>query len=195
MEQAQSEPVKEPAQPKQRPRRGKTPGPLQDVPTGRLAEPHPDAPSEMRQFKFLVGEFDCLFRVKTADGVRLSRGRWVGYYTLGGYAFQDDYYSELGFRGTTWRTFDAAKKHWVNHWLMAGTDASPGFATDFFYGSRQGEAMVLKARGSDANGDFIDKIVFDTITKDGFTWTLSRSYDGGRSWNEAVSVNRATRVQ
>lgn len=167
-----------------------------DLDTGRLAAPHPDAPPEMAQFAFLVGEWDCKLTSLNGQGQRVeSTGRWVGYYTLGGYAFQDDWYAASGSRGTTWRSYHPFKKKWVNTWLMANTDRAPGFAEGWFYGTWQDGEMRLQASGSDTIGDFVDRIVFTEIEKDSFTWKMDRSYDGGESWIEGVAVNRATRVK
>ena len=168
---------------------------LEDVKIGRLPQPHPDAPEEMKQFSFLVGEFDCELTFTGQDGAEVrSRGRWVGYYTLDGHAFQDDWYSELGYRGTTWRSYDEAKGRWVNNWLMAGTDEAPGFVKGFFYGNMSDGEMVLEARGTDTRGAYINRIKFSEIQASGFVWSMSRSYDGGQTWIENIAVNRARRV-
>jgi hypothetical protein len=166
------------------------------LPTDRLDRPHPDAPPEMEQFGFLVGEWDCTLIVKQADGtVAESDGRWVGYYTLGGYAFQDDWYSSLGFQGTTWRSYDPTNERWINMWLRSNTDSAPGFADGFFYGGLEDGEIRLTATGEDDQGSFIDRIRFTDIEDNGFTWRMSRSYDGGKTWAEDAAVVRARRVR
>jgi hypothetical protein len=170
---------------------------LPGVPAGaqHRKAPHPDAPAEMKQFAFLVGEWDCKFRYIGADGEHVeATGRWVGYYSLDGFAFQDDWHSTLN-RGTTWRTYDPEKERWVNRWLPANTDRASGFTTDYFYGGMQDGEMVLTAEGSDGRGAFTDRIVFTDIREDGFTWKLDRSRDGGKTWVRDVMVNEAKRAR
>jgi hypothetical protein len=150
----------------------------------------------MEEFRFLVGEWDCTLTSRRPDGtVAESRGRWVGYYTLGGYAFQDDWYSSLGYRGTTWRSYDPQKHHWINMWLQSNTDDAPGFVNGFFYGKREEGEIRLMATGEDDRGSFIDRILFTDIEANSFTWKMNRSYDGGETWLEDMAVTRARRMR
>ena len=156
---------------------------------------HPDAPPEMAQFGFLVGSFECKTRQLTANGDYVEgTGRWTGRFTLDGFAFEDDWVS-TSLRGTTWRTFDPAKKRWVNRWLAAGVETPPGFTGNLFFGGWTDDKMVLKAEGEDLRGAYLDNIEFKNITDDGFLWTMDRSYDGGETWTRAVMIVEARRAK
>ena len=100
---------------------------------------HPDAPPEIKQFDFLNGEFTCTYKglVDQVGNYQTSTGHtWKGYFTLGGFAFQDDWYSNgSNYRGTTWRTYDTANKRWICKWLQAGTDNPAGFTDGYFMGN------------------------------------------------------------
>jgi len=168
---------------------------LQPVAAHELDRPHPDAPPEMAQFAFLVGEWECKARFLDSEGEYAEiTGRWVGYYTLGGYAFQDDWYSP-NLRGTTWRTFDPVGKRWVNRWLQAGVDRPASFTGDLFYGEFKAGRMVLEPRGMDTRGEYVDRITFYGIADDHFSWKLDRSYDDGKNWIKNMTMTEATRVK
>lgn len=158
-----------------------------------------DAPKEMLQFSFLVGEFECTFKglVNNKGDYNISTGhKWIGYYTLGGFGFQDDWYSNGStYRGTTWRTYDPAKKRWVNKWLQAGTDNPAGFSKDYFFGNMKNGEMMIKATGKDQNGDYIDQIFFYNMSSKGFKWRMNRSYDGGKTWIKNMRMVDAVRVK
>ena len=167
----------------------------QPVAAHELDRPHPDAPPEMAQFSFLVGEWECKAKFLNSDGeYGETSGRWVGYYTLGGFAFQDDWYSP-NLRGTTWRTWDPVGKRWVNRWLQAGVDKPAGFTGDTFYGGLKAGRMILEAQGKDTRGSYVDRITFYDIADDHFSWKLDRSYDSGKTWIKNMTMTEATRVE
>ena len=160
-------------------------------------KPNPEAPPEMAQFQFLVGTWRAKMRSMDAQGeYQESEGTWVGYYTLDGYAFQDDYFAEgFNFRGTTWRTYVPGKKRWVNRWLQANVDNPAGFTAEAFYGEWNDGEMHIEASGSDIRGAYTDRIRFHDIGADAFMWRMSRSYDGGQTWIEDMTIVQATRIK
>jgi hypothetical protein len=58
---------------------------------GVVDGPHPDAPPELQQYAFIVGDWDCTTRFMKPDGSGFVEGkaRWSGYWILGGTAIQD----------------------------------------------------------------------------------------------------------
>ena len=110
--------------------------------------------------------------------------------------FQDDFYSAGSpYRGTTWRTYDSAKKRWVSKWLQAGTDTPGGFTNGYFYGVFKDGEIHLKATGKDQQGEYMDRITFYEITKTGFRWKLDRSYDNGKTWIKNMRMVEAKRIK
>ncbi|MEO0462883.1 MAG: hypothetical protein AAF127_07115 [Pseudomonadota bacterium] len=91
--------------------------------------PDPDAPDELSQFDFLIGDFTITGRIwsESAWGPEIMspRARLTGRYILGGRAIQDEWYDrDPGFdpkstRGVTTRIYDAKAGHWKVSWLSA----------------------------------------------------------------------------
>ena len=157
----------------------------------------PNIPPEMAQFSFLVGEFDCSWKSKIdSEGnyATGSGGKWIGKYTLNGYAFEDDWISG-SLIGTTWRTYDRVNKRWICKWLQSGTDNPIGFTRDYFYARYEDNKILIDAEGKDTRGEYKDRIMFYDISDDGFKWKIERSYDGGETWIENMRIVEARRVE
>lgn len=160
---------------------------------GELSE---NAPEETAQFEFLVGDWDCTTKSLKPDrsGFVEGKGRWIGYYILGGWAIQDDWSSPgpggLIFHGTNVRSFNPQTKKWDNRWVAAGS-----LQWKYYEAEKKGDTMVMiGGEGEDPNGKFIDRNVFHNITADSWSWRKDRSYDGGETWFEGVSFIEATRA-
>ena len=152
-------------------------------------------PPEMGQFKFLEGEWDCSLKFMQSDGSYAeSKGRWSGGYTVGGHAFEDHWVSP-GYRGTTWRTYEKASKRWANIFLKAGSPVSGEFTSNYFYGEFKDGEMHLKASDSDERGEYIDRIKFYDISENHFQWRQDRSYDGGKTWIDGITMIEASRIK
>ncbi|MEP5295357.1 MAG: hypothetical protein ABJP90_16215 [Paracoccaceae bacterium] len=160
-----------------------------------IRSPNAQAPKEFEEFAFLAGDWDCDVRQLMDNGEFIEvKTRLVGTYTLDGYAFQDDMLVPFGFGlGTTFRTYDPIKKRWACRWLEAGRDASVQFTNEWFYGNFIDGEMRLQGPGEDADGAYENRIIFSNITDDSFSWTLSRTYDGGETWAEAIGTLEAKR--
>jgi hypothetical protein len=160
-----------------------------------IRAPNSDAPKEFEQFAFLAGDWDCDIRQLTASGDYMeAKARWVGTYTLDGYAFQDDMLTPFGQGlGTTWRTYDVQKKSWACLWLEAGRDVPAQFTHEWFYGGLVGDEMHLRGPGRDDKGAYENHIVFSDISDTRISWSLARSYDGGKSWMKDVGNLEAKR--
>ena len=69
---------------------------------------NPQAPPELSQFAFIIGEWRCDVRVKGDDGTwQTYAARWIGRYILDGYAIADPEDVPAGLE-------DAAKEAIVN---------------------------------------------------------------------------------
>ena len=56
--------------------------------------PHPEAPAELEQFAFMIGEFDCVDQIRQQDGsVIRFRAIWNAHYFLNGFGIQDEYWT------------------------------------------------------------------------------------------------------
>ena len=92
--------------------------------------PHPNAPSELSQFSFLVGEFDITSHAWTTNGWTPPRpgphAQWNGRYGLGGMAILDEWYDPNPTedpnapRGINVRMYDAEAEQWSMMWMATG---------------------------------------------------------------------------
>ena len=92
--------------------------------------PHPDAPAELAQFSFLVGDFDITAHVWQGLDWSPARpgphARWNGWYGLEGMAIYDEWFDPdpgldpSGFKGVNVRYYDAEKSEWQMMWIATG---------------------------------------------------------------------------
>lgn len=99
-------------------------------PSCDYGSPHPDAPDELRQFDFLIGDFAITAHAWRGGAWTPPRPgpapRWNGYYTLGGMAIADEWYDpDPGLdpnsgRGINIRMWDAEDGEWDMMWIATG---------------------------------------------------------------------------
>ena len=92
--------------------------------------PHPNAPAELSQFAFLIGDYDITGHAWTGTGWTPPRpgphSRWNGWYGLGGMAIYDEWYSpDPGIdpdapRGINVRFYDSKTSKWKMMWIATG---------------------------------------------------------------------------
>ena len=101
-------------------------------PLCEYGEPHPNAPKELAQFSFLIGDYTI--NADKWDGVQwVSLGpsvppaRWNGWYGLGGMAIYDEWYSIDADlmpdtpRGVNVRFYDEKNAQWKMMWTASGS--------------------------------------------------------------------------
>jgi hypothetical protein len=156
--------------------------------------PNPNAPPELAQFAFLIGEWRCDVRVQGIDGTwQPYEATWIGRYILDGRVIADEYRMwnearELVVHGMNFRTYDADKKAWIMRWLHA---------TGAFWLELGPEALGGVCVGADtitfkyidvAAPGAIDRVTFSNIEESRFSWMAERSHDQGRTWTEFIEI-------
>lgn len=94
-----------------------------------VGRPHAEAPPQMRQFAFLLGEFEITLHAWQGEGwspPRPARARWNGRYGLNGMAIYDEWYDPgpdepVASWGVNVRTFDPAAGLWKMMWISLPT--------------------------------------------------------------------------
>lgn len=89
--------------------------------------PHPDAPTELAQFAFLIGDFEITSHIMMANGWSPPRpgprARWNGWYSMGGMMITDEWYDpDPGLdpnapRGVNVRMYDPDSSEWKMMWV------------------------------------------------------------------------------
>ena len=159
--------------------------------------PNSEAPPEVAQFGFLVGEWDCTTRSMKTDGSGFSEGKakWSGECILDGWAIQGYWVAQLPngktVHGTNIRSFNPKTEKWDNQWVATGS-----LQWVYFEAQKIGDTMVMiGGEGSDPNGDYIDRNIFYEIGTESWRWRKDRSYYGGNTWFEGVAFIEATKVK
>ena len=159
------------------------------------------APKEASQYEFLVGEWSLNVKPQAVGlaqkihGVPKLHGTWKAWRALDGWGVQD----ELRITDASGnpmaltlfvRVFDAATKRWN----VSAVDAYHGKLTSSTADWKDG-AFVSTHEGTDADGKaFLSRSRFDKISATAFEYTQSRSYDGGKSWDDGVLTIEAKRT-
>ena len=133
--------------------------------------PNPDAPPELTQFDFMVGEFDCEEATRNQDGTwNEFLAVWNAAYFLNGHGIQDRYWNPR-FSTSNLRIFDPREGLWkVTFFKM------PGYASGVWTGKKEGDKIVLRNDPPGESGTRrISILTFSNIRSDGFDW-LGGSY-------------------
>jgi len=136
---------------------------------------HPDAPEELKQFEFMVGEFARQERRRNTDGSwgEWQAGEWNARYFMNGFGIIDESVNyETGVSTSNTRIFDPAEQRWKVTWFKF-----PDYKSLTAQGTRTGNEMVLTPAGSE------QRYVFSEITPDSYLWMLQAPING-----EYVSV-------
>lgn len=132
--------------------------PSPEFPYGRK---HPDAPAELAQFDFMIGEFDCIDETRQPNGsMRRFKAIWNAHFFLNGFGVQDEYWSP-GFSTSNIRIFDPEEGVWVITFFKM-----PGYQSGVWKGGLEGDKLVFR------NGDRTSGpgLTFYDRTDDGFEW-------------------------
>lgn len=130
-------------------------------PAHPFGRPHPEAPPELAQFAFMVGEFDCVDELRRRDGTRLRfRAIWNAKYFLNGFGIQDQYWTPQ-FYTSNIRIFDSDSDLWqVTFFRM------PEYQSGVWQGRKEGDAMIMRNGGRTSGPG----LTFHNISPDGFDW-------------------------
>jgi hypothetical protein len=164
---------------------------------GAVAAPDP----EMRQFDFLVGQWQVNGEVKTSGIMALVHGQpklagsWKAWHTADGQAIED----ELTLTDASGTLLSAV--HFTRRfsreekcWKISARDAYKG-ALPQATARRQGDDMLVTSSGTTPEGKhYRHRTHYLDITPAGFRMVQDRSYDDGKTWDTAamtLDVHRA----
>ena len=170
-------------------------------PGGTAAARPSRPPREATQYDFLVGQWELTVTPKVSGlaarihGVPKLRGTWKAWRALDGWGIEDEVrvVDESGNPRSLMhnvRVYDATAHHWtlvaVDAYRQAVTQAAAQW---------QGGEMVGQGQGVDGEGKaYVSRSRIGRITPTSFRYQLDRSYDGGRTWTEGLTVMEAKRV-
>ncbi len=139
--------------------------PSSDYPFGRA---NPEAPAQLQQFAFMIGENDCREeRLNNASGEWEEGFRtWDAHYYLNGNAIRDTGRSGNATNGNI-RVFDSATEQWHVTYF-----STPVYGSGVWSGGLVEDRIELeqpqKAPGTEIEG--INRLTFFNIGEDSFQW-------------------------
>lgn len=139
--------------------------PTRDHPWG---SPNPAAPSQIREFAFMIGNNDCEEQRRNAAGGDWTEGRrtWDARYTMNGFAIADSGRSG-GAANANIRAFDMNTGEWVVTFF-----SMPAYASGIWRGGKSGDTIVLRQaqRAPGSNLEGMSTLTFSNISPEGFDW-------------------------
>lgn len=159
-------------------------------------EPHPDAPAELSQFQFLIGQFDIRGIQWTGDAWSApgAPSYWEGEYILGGYAIADYYYNQppengAPGRGINVRVFDPASKIWTMSWIHTSNPTSVRLLE-----AEVVDGLMWMYQMDDPETRFAGrKVSFHEVDEDHWYRVDEFSDDGGESWYKTLRLSATRR--
>ncbi|HVR72570.1 MAG TPA: hypothetical protein VMT87_17175 [Vicinamibacteria bacterium] len=144
-------------------------------------------------FDFLLGEWDIAMLVmpegSTAGRRAISQVRRI----LDRTALFDeirhlDEAGQVNFRGASFRTYVPGSDVWYVVWMMANVEGYSALRAEVVDGE-----VRTTGQGRDPGGELMEQGRYHDVSADGFSFTLDRSYDGGKTWKRPFVSFRATR--
>jgi hypothetical protein len=163
--------------------------------TREFGKLNPNAPAELTQFTFLIGNWTFEAKVKMANGSHLFKGPWRGRYILDGFAVSDEYRmtdlsGKLIVLGLNLRSYDASKHAWSIKWLNALTGTWTNLAPSELGGVRsEGQSMIYAFKETvpvDSKHAYT-RATYTKVSETHFTWRGEKSADGD-AWSEFMVV-------
>ncbi len=142
---------------------------FEPTPAYPFGRPNPNAPAEIAQFEFMIGECDCVDEIRNPDGSwRRTAAVWNAKYFLNGHAIQDLYWSD-SFATSNIRIFDPDRGRWfVNFFSMPSPNVSPRQWVG--KQEREGDDTRMVMWAGSADGKNGSRLTFFDIRDEGFRW-------------------------
>ena len=150
----------------------------------------------LTHISFFIGTWDIETIDRTPQGGMIKgRARSVVEYILDGKAMKDDFYgldpaSNVIFRGTSIRSFNATTGKFQIVWIMPGITGITDISAEWKDGK-----LVSTGKGYDSMGEFLERFEYYNITSDSYSFRMDRSYDGGKTWIKNFGQMHAKRVK
>ena len=156
--------------------------------------PHPDAPPELEQFAFLIGDFTITSHIMTPTGWSPPRpgpqARWNGHYSMGGMMITDEWFDpDPGYdpnsgRGINVRMYDPTSAEWKMMWVATGAAR----VQDLRAGMRDGKLTMWQVYPTE-----IELVADFTVEDDDHWHRVSYVQDEAGDWQPQYKL-RATRI-
>lgn len=149
---------------------------------GETSRPNSAAPSEVRQYAFMIGDWVGRRINSTPLGEKPAGAiAWHGTYILDGWAVRTDWESHgadgVDQRGTMLRTFDPSQRIWF---IAETYSLHPRL--DVFNGRAEGDSVIQWSNHETTSGRVLARRVYWHIQPNAFEDRVEVSRDSGRTW-------------
>ena len=159
------------------------------------------AANEAHQFDFLVGQWELSGAIKVSGLVALIHGQpklagsWKAWRKADGSGIEDDMkLTDASGNPTTSVHFRRTFSSGENCWKITGNDANRGILEPAT-GRWQGDQMLVMGSGTSHEGKrYQTRTHYLAITPASFRMVQDRSFDDGKTWDDAVVTLNARRT-
>jgi len=154
---------------------------------------NPHAPLELSRFAFLIGNWQCEAKIRSASGEWQSfAAEWHGCFILDGYAIADEYRmtgasGELIVLGMNFRTYDAARRIWNIKWLNALAGSWMDLASEELGAVKFDGPSVIYSFKETVGGLAYTQVTYTSHSATHFTWRAQKS-DDRKTWADFMTV-------
>jgi hypothetical protein len=146
-------------------------------------------------FDFLLGEWEIAMLTMPEESTVGRRATLNVRRILDGAAILDeirhaDQAGQINFRGATFRTYLPDRDRWYVLWMMANVEGYTELDAQVIDGE-----VHTTGKGRDPGGELVEQGRYHDMSSEGYSFTLERSYDAGKTWTRPFVSFRATRLR
>jgi hypothetical protein len=161
------------------------------------SQPHPDAPPELSQFHFLIGQFDIVGSQWSGEdwGPRGRPSYWEGEYILGGFAVADYYYNQppeadAPGRGVNIRAYNPETGIWTMSWMHTNNPRKV-----LLLEAEEIDGLMWMYQMDDPENRFPGRRVsLHVVDEDHWYRVDEFTDDGGETWYKTLRLEATRRV-
>lgn len=161
----------------------------QPDPDSPIGERNPQAPAEVAQFDFLIGDWNVQITWFPPQGEpNTYAAKWHNHWINDGFDVMQEWRGPY-ITGTEFRHFDPALGYWVGRNLYVGRSWVDTTARI------EGENMVVVIEGGNPQeGAFLNRETYYDISPSQWRMKSDRSFDDGKTWEKGRYEMIATRI-
>ncbi|WP_375202260.1 hypothetical protein [Hyphococcus sp.] len=165
-----------------------TPNP--DSPFGERSS---DGPEHLRQFAFVIGDWDVDVTVHGENAQSMSyKAKWHNIWIVDGMAVFQEWRGPY-VTGAEIRTYDPKSDSWPGYNYYPGGKDVNLYATTSFWNEKKHE-MVVTSRKMTARGERVTRELYYDITENSFSIRSEISHDDGKTWERGPFSLTAVRL-
>ncbi len=162
-------------------------------PDSPLGERNPDGPENLRQFAFVIGDWNVDVTIVGADSQPMRyKAKWHNIWIVDGMAVFQEWRGPY-VTGAEIRTYDAKSNSWPGYNYYPGGKGVNLYGTTSVWNEKTRE-MIVTSRKMTARGERVAREIYHDITQGSFSIRSEMSHDDGKTWERGPFSMTATRI-